>query len=99
MRGANASFFGEFTFTAMKKRSRESISPPLPDSKRLNHTSGLKPHKKDGVKKPKPNMVSFPWLLIQIFPNMVSFLWLLIQIFVFISLSTKIFCLFSCHFF
>ncbi|KAF3446778.1 hypothetical protein FNV43_RR11958 [Rhamnella rubrinervis] len=42
--------------SAMKKRSRESISPPLPDSKRLNHTSGSKSHKKDGVKKPKPNM-------------------------------------------
>lgn len=79
MCGANASIFVEFTLTAMKKRSRESISPPLPDSKRLNHTSGIKSHKRDGVKKPKPRTVSFPWLLVQIF------------VFVFISLSTKLF--------
>lgn len=67
MCGANASIFVEFTLTAMKKRSRESISPPLPDSKRLNHTSGIKSYKRDGAKKPKPSMVSFPWLLVQIF--------------------------------
>ncbi|XVE94566.1 hypothetical protein REPUB_Repub02eG0020000 [Reevesia pubescens] len=40
--------------SAMKKRGRESISPPLPDSKKLNHTfAGVESNKKDGVKKPK----------------------------------------------
>ncbi|XWS25904.1 hypothetical protein CRYUN_Cryun27aG0107400 [Craigia yunnanensis] len=42
--------------SAMKKRGRESISPALPDSKKLNHTlGGVQSHKKDGVKKPKLN--------------------------------------------
>lgn len=42
--------------SAMKKRGRESISPPLPDSKKLNHTlRGFQSHKKDGVKKAKMN--------------------------------------------
>ncbi|XVF63690.1 hypothetical protein PTKIN_Ptkin09bG0107200 [Pterospermum kingtungense] len=42
--------------SAMKKRGCESISPPLPDSKKLNHTlRGFQLHKKDGVKKPKLN--------------------------------------------
>ncbi|XWS20958.1 hypothetical protein CRYUN_Cryun30bG0014100 [Craigia yunnanensis] len=36
----------------MKKR-RHSISPPLPHSKKLNHTLEVQSHKKDGVKKPK----------------------------------------------
>ncbi|OMO87411.1 hypothetical protein CCACVL1_09054 [Corchorus capsularis] len=43
--------------SAMKKRSRESISPPLPDSKKLNHAlGGVESHKKDGGKKSKLNM-------------------------------------------
>ncbi|KAL5780685.1 hypothetical protein ACOSQ2_011422 [Xanthoceras sorbifolium] len=45
--------------SAMKKRNRESLSPPLPDSKKLNHTIGLRveaPPKKDGVKKSKLSM-------------------------------------------
>ncbi|XP_022769167.1 uncharacterized protein LOC111312805 isoform X2 [Durio zibethinus] len=43
--------------SAMKKRGCESISPPLPDSKKLNHTlGGGESHKKDGVKKPKLNL-------------------------------------------
>ncbi|EOY15020.1 Uncharacterized protein TCM_034220 isoform 1 [Theobroma cacao] len=43
--------------SAMKKRSRESISPPSPDSQKLNHTlDGVESHKKDGVKKPKLNL-------------------------------------------
>ncbi|XP_021284272.1 uncharacterized protein LOC110416582 isoform X3 [Herrania umbratica] len=42
---------------AMKKRSHESISPPSPDSKKLNHTlDGVELHKKNGVKKPKLNL-------------------------------------------
>ncbi|XP_022772655.1 uncharacterized protein LOC111315300 isoform X3 [Durio zibethinus] len=42
--------------SAMKKRGRESICLPLPDSKKLNHTlGGVQSHKKDGVKKPKLN--------------------------------------------
>ncbi|KAK9270025.1 hypothetical protein L1049_025598 [Liquidambar formosana] len=42
--------------SAMKKRSRESISPPLPDSKKLNHTiDGVESTRKDGVKKSKAN--------------------------------------------
>ncbi|XVF33852.1 hypothetical protein REPUB_Repub18cG0007400 [Reevesia pubescens] len=41
----------------MKKRGCESISLPLPDSKKLNHTlGGVKLHKKDGVKKPKMDL-------------------------------------------
>ncbi|KAK3231791.1 hypothetical protein Dsin_003672 [Dipteronia sinensis] len=45
--------------SAMKKRSRESLSPPLPDSKKLNHTISLRvesPLKKDGLKKSKLSM-------------------------------------------
>ncbi|TXG52065.1 hypothetical protein EZV62_021234 [Acer yangbiense] len=45
--------------SAMKKRSRESLSPPLPDSKKLNHTISLRvesPLKKDGIKKSKLSM-------------------------------------------
>ncbi|XVE69739.1 hypothetical protein DITRI_Ditri10aG0015300 [Diplodiscus trichospermus] len=42
--------------SAMKKRGGESISPPLPNSKELNHTlGGVQSHKKDGVKKTKLN--------------------------------------------
>lgn len=42
--------------SAMKKRGRESFSPPLPDSKKLNHTvGGVQSHRKAGVKKPKLN--------------------------------------------
>ncbi|XP_059459880.1 uncharacterized protein LOC132189248 isoform X3 [Corylus avellana] len=47
--------------SAMKKRNRESISPPLPDSKKLNHTvSGVESHVKNGVKKPKLNVKRTP---------------------------------------
>ncbi|GMI82487.1 hypothetical protein HRI_001918000 [Hibiscus trionum] len=43
--------------SAMKKRGRESISPPLPDSKRTNHTlGGVEVHRKDDLKKPKFNL-------------------------------------------
>ncbi|XP_015869658.3 uncharacterized protein LOC107406955 isoform X2 [Ziziphus jujuba] len=42
--------------SVMKKRSRESISPPFPDSKRPSNASGIKCYSKDSVKKPKPNM-------------------------------------------
>ncbi|XP_031283155.1 uncharacterized protein LOC116141822 [Pistacia vera] len=41
----------------MKKRNRESISPPLPDSKKLNQTMGcVESPKKNGLKKSKLNM-------------------------------------------
>lgn len=44
--------------SAMKKRNRESMSPPLPDSKKLNHTIGVvESLKKDGLKKSKLNIV------------------------------------------
>ncbi|XP_062164014.1 uncharacterized protein LOC133870807 isoform X2 [Alnus glutinosa] len=47
--------------SAMKKRNRESVSPPLPDSKKLNHTvSGVESHVKNGVRKPKLNMKRTP---------------------------------------
>ncbi|XP_037494944.1 uncharacterized protein LOC105635347 isoform X2 [Jatropha curcas] len=43
--------------SAMKKRNRESISPPLPDSKKLNHsTGGVESPKRVGVKKSKLNL-------------------------------------------
>ncbi|KAB1203664.1 hypothetical protein CJ030_MR8G002770 [Morella rubra] len=44
--------------SAMKKRNRESISPPLPDSKKLNHTiSGVEESPlKNGIKKSKLNI-------------------------------------------
>ncbi|KAJ0086442.1 hypothetical protein Patl1_09549 [Pistacia atlantica] len=43
--------------SAMKKRNRESISPPLPDSKKLNQTmGGVESPKKNGLKKSKLNM-------------------------------------------
>ncbi|XP_044475898.1 uncharacterized protein LOC123203557 isoform X2 [Mangifera indica] len=43
--------------SAMKKRNRKSISPPLPDSKKLNHTMcGVKSPKKNGLKKSKLNL-------------------------------------------
>ncbi|CAL8099127.1 unnamed protein product [Prunus armeniaca] len=39
----------------MKKRNRESASPSIPNSKKLNHTiSGIESPKRDGVNKPKP---------------------------------------------
>ncbi|GLU04572.1 hypothetical protein SLE2022_217100 [Rubroshorea leprosula] len=41
--------------SAMKKRNRESVSPPLPDTKRLNHTLGGESPQKDGINKPKLN--------------------------------------------
>ncbi|KAL6295577.1 hypothetical protein ACE6H2_003719 [Prunus campanulata] len=41
--------------SAMKKRNRESASPSIPNSKKLNHTmSGIESPKRDGVNKPKP---------------------------------------------
>ncbi|XP_022756621.1 uncharacterized protein LOC111304309 [Durio zibethinus] len=43
--------------SAMKKRGHESISPPLSDSMKLNHTLvGVELHKKDGAKKHKLNL-------------------------------------------
>lgn len=43
--------------SAMKKRNRESISQPLPDSKKLNHKiSGVESPIKNGVKKSKLSM-------------------------------------------
>ncbi|KAJ4702113.1 Restriction of telomere capping protein [Melia azedarach] len=43
--------------SAMKKRNLDSISPPLPDSRELNHTiGGVESLKKDGLKKSKLNM-------------------------------------------
>ena len=48
-----------FEFTATKKRNRESISQPLPDSKKLNHKiSGVELFIKNGAKKSKLSMVS-----------------------------------------
>ncbi|KAL9449026.1 hypothetical protein AB3S75_011045 [Citrus x aurantiifolia] len=44
--------------SAVKKRNPESMSPPLPDSKKLNHTVGeMELLKKDGLKKSKLNIV------------------------------------------
>ncbi|KAL9445871.1 hypothetical protein AB3S75_013703 [Citrus x aurantiifolia] len=44
--------------SAVKKRNPESMSPPLPDSKKLNHTVGeMESLKKDGLKKSKLNIV------------------------------------------
>ncbi|VVA22426.1 PREDICTED: CISIN_1g003719mg [Prunus dulcis] len=41
--------------SAMKKRNRESASPSIPNSKKLNHAmSGIESRKRDGVNKPKP---------------------------------------------
>lgn len=65
--GVNANICRSFTFTVMKKRSRESISPPFPDSKRPSNASGIKCYSKDSVKKPKPNMVNYILPLIPIF--------------------------------
>ncbi|XWS24479.1 hypothetical protein CRYUN_Cryun28dG0106200 [Craigia yunnanensis] len=43
--------------SGMKKRGGGSISRPLPDSKKLNHTlGGVELHKKDDAKKPKLNL-------------------------------------------
>ncbi|KDO84854.1 hypothetical protein CISIN_1g003719mg [Citrus sinensis] len=43
--------------SAVKKRNPESMSPPLPDSKKLNHTVGeMESLKKDGLKKSKLNI-------------------------------------------
>ncbi|XP_021682680.2 uncharacterized protein LOC110666483 isoform X2 [Hevea brasiliensis] len=43
--------------SAMKKRNRESLSTPFPNSKKLNHsTSGVKSPKRVGIKKPKQNL-------------------------------------------
>ncbi|KAK8551783.1 hypothetical protein V6N13_120216 [Hibiscus sabdariffa] len=43
--------------SAMKKRSQESISLPLPDSKKTNHTrGGVEVHRKDDLKKQKLNL-------------------------------------------
>ena len=48
-----------FAFTAMKKRSRESVSPPLPEPKKLNNgINGVDTPPKGGVKKSKLNLVS-----------------------------------------
>lgn len=44
--------------SAVKKRNPESMSPPLPDSKKPNHTVGeMESLKKDGLKKSKLNIV------------------------------------------
>lgn len=41
-------------FIAIKKRSRESVSPPFPESRKLNHTAnGVELLRKDRVKKSK----------------------------------------------
>lgn len=46
------------TLAAMKKRNRESASPSIPNSKKLNHTmNGIESPKRDGVNKPKPYLV------------------------------------------
>ncbi|KAI5590056.1 hypothetical protein POPTR_005G238800v4 [Populus trichocarpa] len=43
--------------SAMKKRNRESISPHVPDSKKLNHpNSGVESSKRDGLKKSRLNV-------------------------------------------
>ncbi|WCJ35107.1 hypothetical protein M5689_016375 [Euphorbia peplus] len=43
--------------SAMKKRNGESLSPPLPDSKKLNYSSGgVKSHKRGGIKRSKLNL-------------------------------------------
>ncbi|GAV63616.1 hypothetical protein CFOL_v3_07134 [Cephalotus follicularis] len=43
--------------SAMKKRNRQSVSPPFPDIKKLNQTIfRVESPKKDGVKKPKLNI-------------------------------------------
>ncbi|KAK8642360.1 hypothetical protein V6N13_011707 [Hibiscus sabdariffa] len=43
--------------SAMKKRSQESVSLPLPDSKKTNHTrGGVEVHRKDDLKKQKLNL-------------------------------------------
>ncbi|KAG6774715.1 hypothetical protein POTOM_022081 [Populus tomentosa] len=43
--------------SAMKKRNRESISPHVPDSKKLNHpNSGVESPKRDGLKKSRLNV-------------------------------------------
>lgn len=48
----------DLTLTAVKKRNPESMSPPLPDSKKLNHTVGeMESLKKDGLKKSRLNIV------------------------------------------
>lgn len=52
--------FGFLHFTVMKKRGRESLSPPLQDSKKANHMDGIQvvsPSVKDGVKKSKLSKV------------------------------------------
>jgi hypothetical protein len=42
----------------MKKRNRESISPHVPDSKKLKHpNSGVESPKRDGLKKSRLNVV------------------------------------------
>ncbi|XP_038702655.1 uncharacterized protein LOC119999255 isoform X2 [Tripterygium wilfordii] len=48
--------------SAMKKRNRESVSPPLPDSKKLNQAiREAELRKKDGAKKPRLNMKDTDW--------------------------------------
>lgn len=69
----------DLTLTAVKKRNPESMSPPLPDSKKLNHTVGeIESLKKDGLKKSKLNIV-------------VSYLQLTISKFIFFWLSISIY--------
>ncbi|XP_061972193.1 uncharacterized protein LOC133694618 isoform X2 [Populus nigra] len=47
--------------SAMKKRNRESISPHVPDSKKLNHpNSGVESPKRDGLKKSRLNKQPSP---------------------------------------
>ncbi|XP_034931600.1 uncharacterized protein [Populus alba] len=47
--------------SAMKKRNRESISPHVPDSKKLNHpNSGVESPKRDGLKKSRLNKQQSP---------------------------------------
>lgn len=49
----------DILITAMKKRNLESLSPPFPDSKKLNHsTGGVESPKRVGLKKLKQNLVS-----------------------------------------
>ncbi|XP_038717488.1 uncharacterized protein LOC120010739 isoform X1 [Tripterygium wilfordii] len=55
--GVNNSLVPRKLRSAMKKRNRESVSPPLPDSKKLNQAIGeAGSPKKDGTKKSKLNM-------------------------------------------
>ncbi|CAK7346213.1 unnamed protein product [Dovyalis caffra] len=42
--------------SAMKKRNRESISPPFRDSKKLNYANGVESPKRDGLKKSRLNV-------------------------------------------